>query len=381
MAERKDKQELESTPAVAPRPAVARDVKPATPAAEPESDLPPGYSTTPPALSPDLPQTFLPLRLSPNRALAALEDELDQRLDAKETNLVYEPALIALGSASFVDRTRKVNETRPAGKLVQANDLGPVIRWEDATSIDFDANDLDRRPEEDAIFGVVPEDLNTLRELKSYGKDFSDWLYHEQRLALLHNPVLKLYSKPGESERDFKVRTQQTAREKRDDEVDKMRKKYRRELDKLETRLKREERELAEDEADYDARKMEELVSGAETVAGLFGIFGRRKRSLSSAATKRRMTARAKADIQESKDEIARFQEEMDEVQQTITEEAERITEEWADTLDQVETYLVKPRRTDIDVDLVALAWLPYWEISYESARGRLTHDRIPAWE
>jgi DNA gyrase/topoisomerase IV subunit A len=126
---------------------------------------------------------------------------------------------------------------------------------------------------------------------------------------------------------------------------------------------------------------MEELVSGAETVAGLFGIFGRRKRSLSSAATKRRMTARAKADIQESKDEIARFQEEMDEVQQTITEEAERITEEWADTLDQVETYLVKPRRTDIDVDLVALAWLPYWEISYESARGRLTHDRIPAWE
>ncbi len=93
------------------------------------------------------------------------------------------------------------------------------------------------------------------------------------------------------------------------------------------------------------------------------------------------MTAKAKADIQESKDEIARFQEDMEEVQQTIAEEAERITEDWADTLDHVETYLVKPRRADIDVDLVALAWLPYWEIGYESVRGRLTHDRVPAWE
>lgn len=383
MAERKDELELEAAPAATPRPAVARDVKPATvvpPAAEPEPDLPPGYSDTPPALPPELPQTFLPLRLSPNRALAILEDELDQRLDVKETNLVYEPALIALGSASFVDRTRKVNETLPVGKLVQANDLGSVIRWEDATSIDLDAGDLDRRPQEDAIFGVVPEDLNSTRELKSYAKDFSDWLYHEQRLQLLYNPVLKMYSRPGESERDFKVRMQQAAREKRDDEVDKMRKKYRRQLDKLETRLEREERELAEDEADYDARKMEEIVSGAETVAGLFGIFGR-KRSLSTAATKRRMTARAKADIEESKQEIARLQEEMEEVQQTIAQEAEQITEEWADTLDHIEPYFVKPRRADIDVDLVALAWLPYWEIGYESARGRLTHDRVPAWE
>ena len=381
MAERKGDLELEEIPAAVSRPAVEHNVQPvAAPTPEAESELPPGYSAVPPALSPDLEQTYLPLRMSPNRALAVLEEETGQRLEALETTLIYEPAFIAMGSVSFVDRTRKVNESRPAGKLVQANDLGPVIQWEDVASLDLTAGDLDRRPEDDAIFSSVPEDLNTKRELTTYGKDFSDWLYHDQRLQLLYNPVLKLYSRPGESERDYKVRMQQTAREKRDDEVDKMRKKYRRELDKLETRLEREERELTEDEADYDARKMEEVVSGAETLAGLFGIFGRR-RSLSSVATKRRMTARAKADIKESKEEIARFQEEMEEVQQTIAEEAERITEEWADTLDHVETYLVKPRRTDIDVDLVALAWLPYWEISYQSARGRLTHDRIPAWE
>ncbi len=381
MTERKGELEIEEM-SVSSRPPISHNVQPAAvPAAEVESDLPPGYSTVPPALAPDLEQTYLPMRVSPNRALAVLEEETGQRLEALETTLIYEPAFIAMGTVSFVDRTRGVNEKRPIGKLVQANDLGPGTQWEDAVSLDMTVNALDRRPEEDALFSSVPEDLNTQRELTALGKDFSDWLYHEQRLQLLYNPVLKLYSKPDESERDFKVRMQQAAREQRDDEVDVMRKKYRRELDKLETKLEREQQELADDEADYDSRKMEEMVSGAETVAGLLGIFGRRRKSLSTAATKRRMTARAKADIQESIDEIARLEKDMAEVQKTIEDEAAIITEKWADTLDQIETYLVKPRRTDIDVDLVALAWLPYWEISYESARGRLTHDRVPAWE
>ena len=35
--------------------------------------------------------------------------------------------LLALGRVSFVDRTRGVNETRPVGLLMHANDIGAVI--------------------------------------------------------------------------------------------------------------------------------------------------------------------------------------------------------------------------------------------------------------
>jgi len=34
-----------------------------------------------------------------------------------------------------------------------------------------------------------------------------------------------------------------------------------------------------------------------------------------------------------------------------------------------------------VQVKVVALAWAPYWEIGYRSARGSLTHDRMPAWQ
>ncbi len=350
-------------------------------AADSAPKLPPGYSATAPALPPELPQVYLPLRMSPNRALSVLEEEEKQRIEAEQTTLVYEPALIALGNAAFVDRRRGVNEERPVGLLVHSNDIGAVIRWEDADSVDLRASALEVAPEGEALFGTVPADLNGVRELKSYGKDFSDYLYHEQRLALLYNSVLKVYSQPSESERDFRVRMQQIARENRDAEVEKMRAKYLKVIDRLQDRIEREEQELQEDKADYDARKLEELLSGAESVASFLGIFGRRRSTaFSKAATKRRMTSRAKADIEESKEEIDRLEKEIAEVNDTIIDEADLITQEWADTLEQVGPYEVKPRRVDIKVDMVALAWLPYWEIGYRSASGRLSHDRVDAW-
>ncbi|NIN96339.1 MAG: hypothetical protein GTN93_15030, partial [Anaerolineae bacterium] len=102
---------------------------------------------------------------------------------------------------------------------------------------------LEGQPEPDALFGPVPSELNTASELKAFAKDFGDYLYHEERLDLYHNPTLKLYGQPGESEREFKIRAQQIARENRDAEVEKLRKKYEQKLDRLETKLAREERE------------------------------------------------------------------------------------------------------------------------------------------
>lgn len=368
-----------AAPAAPARPAVRHDVGRA-PAAAPEQ--PPGYSSTPPALPPDLPQVFLPLRLSRNSAVARLEEELGQRLEPVETALIYEPCLLAVGSVSFVDRKRRVSESKQAGLLVQPGELGAVIRWQDTDPVDLDPNELEGQPEADALFGPVPSELNTASELKAFGKDFSDYLYHEEALNLYYSATLKLYGQPGESERNFKVRAQQLARERRDAEVEKLRQKYQRKLDRLETRLAREQRELAEDQAEYEARKREELISAGESVIGLLGVFGGRRRTtgLSRAARKRRLTAAARADIQESDAEIAGLKDEIEDMRRDMEQEAEAITEKWAAVLDEVETYAVKPRRSDVQLEVVALGWAPYWEIGYRSARGSLTHDRVLAW-
>jgi hypothetical protein len=376
------KQAEEATPAApqaaaaAAGPSVIRQQNPP----EPEETLPPGYSAHPPALPPDVPQVFFPVNISTNRALSLLEKEENHNIEPENVQLVYEPGLYLAAEVAFVDRRKDVSEVKELHHLVHANDLGTVVRWENADEVTIAPDDMEDDPgDEEAIFGETPRELSTARKLKALKKDYADYLYHEQRLSLLYHPKLKVYSTPDESERQFKIRVAQAAREERDAEVDKLRKRYQTKLDRLTKRLEREEVELEEDKAEYSARKQEEMVSGAETVLGIFGIFGRRK-SISSAMTKRRMTTKAKLDVEESEEEIARLQKEIDEMEAELKEEAQAIADRWDEMLDDLETYEVKPRRSDVDVDMAAVAWLPYWEIIYE-ARGRRVSDRIPAWK
>ncbi len=361
-------------------PTVRRDVAPAATKA-PSAEQPADYKGAPPALPPDLRQFFLPARISTTKAIRSLEKELERPLEAVESALVYEPCLLALGVLSLIDRKRGVDESRHIGLLVQPGDVGKVIRWQDADPVDLDPDQLEEGPESEALFGPVPPELNTASELKAFAKDFGDYLYREETLDLFHIPALKLYGEPGESEREFKIRAQQLLRESRDAEVEKLRSKYQSKLDRLETKLAREERELEEDRAEYEGRKREELLSAGETMVGMLGIFGRRtSRGLSTAARKRRLTSKARADIAESEEEIERLEAEIEEMGQEMEEEAQAIAEKWADAAEEIETYTIKPRRSDVEVDLVTLAWAPYWEIGYRPPRGKLTHDRVPAW-
>jgi hypothetical protein len=363
------------------RPRVQKDAAPAAEAAAPEAAVPSGYTNVPPAVAPDLSQVFLPLRLRKKEALSELEEELGQPVEATETTVVYEPSLLALGSVGFVDRKRKVDEERPVGLLLRSDQLGAAPSWEDAAAVHLDARDLEDEPEPEALFGVVPAELSTAAKLKALEKDFGNLLYGNQRLDLYHSPALKLYSEAGESEGDFKVRAQQVAREQRDEAVDELREKYQKKLDKLEDRLDREEQELAEDRADYEGRKREELLSAGETVVGMLGIFGRRSsRGLSTAARKRRLTTKALGDVQESEQEIKDLEEEIKQMTQEMEREAQDLADEWADLAEELEVYSVKPRRKDVKVELVSLAWAPYWEIGYSSARGKVAHSRVAAY-
>ena len=321
--------------------------------------------------------------MSASRAVAALEQDQGRRLQASESKLVYEPSLLALGRVRFTDRTRRIDEAQEVGFLVQPRALGPIIRWENGEPIAIDMNELQNQPEPGAVFGTVPTQLNSAAEIKAAAKDFSDHLYREQALNLRYVPALGLYAQPGESERDFAVRAQQVARENRDAEVQKLRRKYETQFNRLQDRLAREESGLADDQAQYDARKREELVSAGETVIGMLGIFGQRRRSstaISRAATKRRLTSSAQADIKESQAQIARLEKDIEDMRREVELEAQATGSKWASVADKIETYPIRPARGAVQVELVALAWTPYWEVGFPSADGSLTHGRVAAW-
>ncbi len=353
----------------------------ASAAPKPKAAVPSGYSPMQPQLNAAVPQVFLPVDLSEQKAVRQAADESGRALDVTRTQLVYQPAIVGAAKVRFFDRKRKIDEKTKKFLLASIGDDLRGIDWDDAESLPLRQRDLSTKAErvgegQGPFFASVPEAANSAREFKSIAKDLADWLYYNSRLPLIVHKELGIFQKPGETERAFKIRLQQAARERRDAEVDKLEKKYQTRIERLQDKLRREKRELAEDEADYDARKRDEMVGIGESVLGFF--MGRRSsRLLSRASSKRRMTTKAKLDIEESKEVIADLQEEIAELEAELKEAADEIAARWSDSLDNLDTDEITPRRTDVDVELSALAWLPFWLITYDDGRRDIA---IPAY-
>jgi hypothetical protein len=322
-------------------------------------------------------QVYLP-------AWASLEDALDrlvreQRWPARSAQeavgyLVYEPNLVGLAKLRFPHTRSRQTARREVAYLLPAEAGLGGLDWS-AGQVELDTSDLDRRAEPDAYYAELPDELGGVRSLSSFQKDFADYLYYNSSIPLLYNPKLKLYSKLDETDERFQRRCREAAEDARDAEVEKLEAKYERKLDTLEDRLEREERELEEDKIEHSARKQEELLSGAESIFGLFS--GRKSsRRLSTASRKRRMTRQAQADIKESEEAIEYLEEQIEELEEEARREVAEITERWQTYLEEVEEEEVKPRRTDVQISLFALAWLPRWEV--EVAGQILT---VPAFE
>ncbi len=367
-----------TTPTPARRATAVTDATPSVAPSKPAAvTVPSGFSVTPPALDPSVPQVFLPVEHNEQAAIRQAAQDTGQALDVESTRLIYEPAIVGGASVRFVDRKRRIDERTEKIFLAPAPDDLRGIDWDTAEALPIQLSDLASGPErvgkeQGPFFAPAPEMANSARELKSIGKDLADWLYYNHRLPITVHEELGLFQQPGESERAFKIRLQQAARERRDAEVDKLEQKYQTRIDRLETKLRRQERRLSEDEAEYDARKREEIVGIGESVLGFF--MGRRStRAISRASTKRRLTTKSKMDIEDTREEIADIKAEIADLEAELKEASDDITARWGDSLANLTTDEIAPRRTDVDVRLVALVWLPSWQITVNDNRGTRT--------
>jgi hypothetical protein len=345
-------------PAAAPQPRPG--APPAAPKVEPASDLP--YTSVPPQLPSAVQQVFLPSRVSMSSALRELgrEHGWSSTQAPREAYLVYEPALLGLAELRFAHTKSRQTHAEDVAYLLLMRSRDLSIDWEGA-QVDLTAQDFEREPEQGALFAELPSELGQSKQHTAMKKDFSDHLYYNSSLTLQHHPHLDLYSEIGESAKSFERRCRKAAEEARDAEAEKLTAKYKTKLDRLEDRLRREERELEEDKIDYDARKQEEVLSGLESVVGLFA--GRKSsRRLSTASRKRRMTRQAKADMRESEEMIADLEAQIDDLEAEAQLEVDELSQKWGDLIEQVEQIEVRPRRTDVRLSLFALAWLPYWQ-------------------
>ena len=108
--------------------------------------------------------------------------------------------------------------------------------------------------------------------------------------------MLKIQAEVGESPEAFKARCEKAAKESLDGEIKKVQAKYEKQKDAIQVKLRREELELDRDKKELSGRRLEEAGKGLENV---LKIFGSGKANLGTSVTKRRMTANAKANVED----------------------------------------------------------------------------------
>jgi len=110
----------------------------------------------------------------------------------------------------------------------------------------------------------------------------------------------------------------------------------------------------------------DDLTTHAENILGLL-TGSRSSRRVSTSLTKRRLTAQAKADIEESLDSIEELEAELAEEIEDVIEEVEN---KWADIASEIDEIPVTPFKKDILIDVFGVAWMPYHVVEVE---GKVT--------
>lgn len=329
-----------------------------------------------PALPAGIDAFFLPIRVPLEWAIRSAESA-GRSIVYQARQLVYRPALLARATARIDNSTHNVRMEIAVSRALPALESDLFIDWEDE-SIPVGPDDLDDRPSQGARFAPVPEALSSVQRLRSLERDFVEYVYRQAAVVLTRHPLLKLTSAPEERASEFRMRCYKAIAQKRDDELRTLERQTEEKVARLEARMRQEERELEQDEIEYEGRKREEWISAGESVLNLL----RRRhhsRMLSVASRRRRLTRQARAEIKESLETL----EDLETQIQNLLDEAEReeaaIRARWSERSDDFETFQVRPRKSDIFVKAWSVVWLPGWEVVFKE-KGGMEHLVLPAF-
>ncbi len=278
----------------------------------------------------------------------------------KGDDVIYQPHLLRGGVVHFNSSKMGVDGSRTVSLVNPVTEKG--IDWDRQVEV---PGKLDgTAPVAGAGFAELPGFAMNAANYKQVEKDFSEWLYRNERADVFSCPVLKQWAKLGESEADFRARLDHEAREMRDAEIDKLRAAAAKKVGSIESRLRTAEGQLAKQKSESTSAMMN---AGVSVLGGVLGaIFGRKSglgslggRS-SSSIGKATSAYKQHGDVNQAEAKVEGIQEEIAAVQKELEDGISKITESYDTAALVLETESLKPTRTDVKVETVALLWLPF---------------------
>lgn len=297
-------------------------------------------SSKKPLVPPDISEFFVPLKPEAE----------------KENNLAYRPLIVGAAQIRFTDSKTKVDATTEKVFFTPISDDPLPVNWDEAEESNIKVSDLKTTPAGNYDYNNLPSAALKKQNYKDWEKDFANFLFRTQKIQLLRSPSLNEVSRYGESERDFRARLQQTSREKRDEQAEKLRDKYNSSFRRLDEKIRKAEIKLEEQKAQARSEKYNVAASFGDALLGSF--LGRRSSSRASRATRAiSRSMKESRDKQNAQEDLKALQKQRKELEDQFKAEVKEMEIKNNPLTELLDTVQILPTKTNISIRLLALAW------------------------
>ncbi len=272
-------------------------------------------------------------------------------LDTSEKNN-FLGTLMAKAKVNFYNQRKGIDEEKRVNLSLVLESKQQIIVWDNAVEEDFDFQKFPHNAPSKAKFQPLPKVILEDKGLKSAIKELKETLYQEQSLRLLRCVALKLESKVNESSSDFLVRVQDILKEKKENEIEKLQVRYATKEKTLTNRFSRAKERVEKESSDTTNSMIE---TGIAVLGALFGKASPTK--ISSALRKGSKVLKERGDMSRAQERMIAIQEDMETLEYALEDKIDTLNEKFNIENYDIEEFKIKPRRTDIDVELCAIVW------------------------
>ncbi len=272
----------------------------------------------------------------------------------------YTPHILARAIVRYSLASAGIEEHREQFYMAPAPTAVGESAWESATLLPA-APEIEPAPRSGS-FAPLPPVLAGPRGYSALATSLKNFLARSAKLSAWRAPALGEFSRPDESERDFRIRIADRVRERRDAEIEKLRTRHASKLASLEDRIERAQQKVERERAQAKDQSIQTYVSIGSAVIG--ALFGRKKISsttIGKAATSMRSASRAarqEADVAHAEESLQSLEERRREFEAEVSRDLEAIRLAWSPDQMAIEPIEIPARKTDTTVEEVVLAWV-----------------------
>ncbi|MCT7622608.1 ATP-binding protein [Aliarcobacter butzleri] len=270
-----------------------------------------------------------------------------------------QPYLICSCDIHYIDAPKNIDFEEKISYKIYLDENMKNIDFEEKEELGN--NSFEEKEKPNSFYYELPSFVQKEKDLKIIEKDFMDYIYRNSKLTLYKNEFLKITSKQTESLNDFKIRLQDRLNEKIDLEVEKLKIKFVKENDSIETKLSKLYEKLQKEEIQATSTTTDTIISiGTSLLGAFFGNSVINKTNIGKVATSAKGASKIlkeRNDVKQVENEILELQQQKEALKTLLENEIEKINLANQSSNFPIEEIFIKPKRSDIYNTKLALLW------------------------